>query len=85
MILEEIRREVEDNRGRRSEKLICVVHIEEDSVKISIKNNGYKDAVFVDIISVMSIILDMEIMDIIRRQCRMTINMSSKNSPAISR
>jgi hypothetical protein len=73
MVLEEIRRKVEDNKGRKSEKLICVTLIEEDSVKISIKNNGYKEAVIIDINSLLSPFVDDETMDSIRRQCRVTV------------
>jgi hypothetical protein len=69
MLLEEIRREVEDNRGRKSEKLIFETHIVEDSVKISIKGNGYKEAVLIDITSLLAPCVDEETIDNIKRQC----------------
>jgi hypothetical protein len=70
MILEEIRREVEDNKGRKSEKLIFETHIEEDSVKISIKGNRYKKAVVIDIASLLAPCVNGETIDDIKKQCK---------------
>ncbi len=70
MILEEIRREVENNKGRKSEKLIFETHIEEDSVKISIKGNGYKEAVVIDITSLLVPCVNGETIDNIKNQCK---------------
>lgn len=74
MVLEEIRREVEDNKGRKSEKLIFVTLIEKDSLKISIKNNGYKEAIIIDINSLLSLCIDKETIDSIKAQCKATLS-----------
>ena len=73
MVLEKIRRQVEDNKGKKSEKLVCVTLIEDDSVKISIKNNGYKEAVIIDINSLLSSFVDDETIESIKRQCKVTL------------
>jgi hypothetical protein len=68
MILEKVRREVEDNKGRKSKKLIFETHIEEESVKISIKGNGYKEAVVIDITSLLRPCVDEEIINNMKKQ-----------------
>lgn len=70
MILEEVRREVEDNKGRKSEKLIFVTLIEEDSLKISIKNNGFKEAVAIDISSLLRPCVDEETINNMKKQIK---------------
>lgn len=69
MKLEDIRREVKDNRGRKSEKLIFETHIEEDSLNISIKGNGYKEPVVIDITTLLASCVNGETIDDIKKQC----------------
>ncbi|MFA9423466.1 MAG: hypothetical protein ACERLG_07795 [Sedimentibacter sp.] len=58
MILKEVRKEVEDKKGNKTRKLMFITLIEEDSLKISIKNKDYKESVLVDFNSIIGPYLD---------------------------
>lgn len=66
MLLKEIREEVEDKKGKKSEKLLFKTFIEEDSLKISIKNKDCKEPIIVDINSIIGPYADTNTMEQIR-------------------
>lgn len=54
MVLKEIRGDVETNNGKKVNKLICLVQFKSKSFGLAIKNNGFKEAQLVDIVSLLS-------------------------------
>lgn len=69
MLLEEIRRDTVDSKGRKHNKIVCVALAEEDSIIISIKNRDFDEAVLVDLVSIIKPYVDEEMMDNLKTIC----------------
>jgi hypothetical protein len=70
MVLEEIYKEVHNKKGIKSKKLLCITIIEEDCLKISIKNKCCKNPIFIDISSVVAPYVDEKTMERIKETCK---------------
>ena len=58
MILEEIRKDVVDKRGKMHNKLICVTLAEEDRIYISIKDRSFAEPVLIDVVDLIGPYVD---------------------------
>ena len=58
MILEEIRKDTVDKKGRKHNKIVCVALSKEDSIAIAIKNRDFKEDVEVDILNLLELYAD---------------------------
>lgn len=78
MILEEVRREIEDKKGNKVKKLMCITLIEEDSLKISIKNKDCKEPVLLDVNTIISPYVDNETMNRVKATCKSIYSQKKK-------
>lgn len=58
MILEEVRKDKIDKKGKRHNKLVCVALSKEDSIAIAIKNRDFPEDVEVDIFNLLKLYAD---------------------------
>ncbi|MGO1368547.1 hypothetical protein [Senegalia sp. (in: firmicutes)] len=54
MIRKEIRKKVQDKKGKTHDKLVCTTLVKEDNIYISIKNKGFADPVLVDMLDLIA-------------------------------
>lgn len=70
MVLEEIRKDVVDKKGKTHSKLVCIALAEEDSIVIEIKNKDYKAPVLVDVTSLIEPYVNEDTMDDVKTICK---------------
>lgn len=66
MILEKVRRDTVDKKGRKHNKIVCVALSKEDSIAIAIKNRDFPEDVEVDILNLLELYADEDEINSIR-------------------
>lgn len=60
MLKKEIRKNLQDKKGKIHEKLVCVILVKEDSIYLSIKDRNCKEPFLIDVLDILAPYSDRE-------------------------
>lgn len=66
MLKKEIRKNLQDKKGKIHEKLVCVILVKEDSIYLSIKDRNCKEPFLIDLLDILAPYSEGESIDNIR-------------------
>lgn len=78
MLKREIRKNLQDKKGKIHEKLVCVTLVKEDSIYLSIKCKNFKEPVLINVLDILAPYIQEENIKNIRDDLSLTCK-KSKN------